>query len=175
MAMIAETERLILRQVCAGDAPALEAVFCDPEVMRYSERLRSPAWVRDWISAVLTEQYPLWGFGPWAVVTTADRAVIGYCGLSREPGRCAAGEAELGYRLARTHWRKGYGGEAAAAACEHGLGELGLARIIAIIDPQNLASVTVARKLGMCYEREIIFPGYSHPDHLYARRRPSCV
>ena len=50
----------------------------------------------------------------------------------------------------------------------HDLNTLRLPRIIAIIDPGNLASVRVAEKIGMRFEREIMFDGYTHPDHLYA-------
>jgi RimJ/RimL family protein N-acetyltransferase len=37
-----------------------------------------------------------------------------------------------------------------------------------LIDPGNIASVHVAKKLGMHYEKDIILEGYDHPDHLYA-------
>ena len=165
--VITESARLAIRRVMPEDAAAFQGVFCSPEVMRYSDGLRTPAWVRDWISRLTDELYARWGFGPWAVVTRTDDRVIGYCGLTREAGRCGDEEAELGFRLIRASWGRGYASEAAAAACGHGLGDLGLARIVAIIDPGNVASLRVAQKIGMTYEREITFPGYGHPDHLY--------
>ena len=36
-----------------------------------------------------------------------------------------------------------------------------------MIDPQNLASIRVAEKVGMQYEK-VMFEGYTHPDHVYA-------
>jgi RimJ/RimL family protein N-acetyltransferase len=43
-----------------------------------------------------------------------------------------------------------------------------LDRIVAIVDPENLASLRVVEKIGMTFEREIAFQGYRHPDYLYA-------
>jgi hypothetical protein len=52
--------------------------------------------------------------------------------------------------------------------CEYGLETLRLPRLIAMIDPQNMASIRVAEKLGMRYEKEVRFEGYTHPDQVYA-------
>jgi RimJ/RimL family protein N-acetyltransferase len=43
-----------------------------------------------------------------------------------------------------------------------------LPRIVAIVDPENLASLRVVEKIGMTFKREATFQGYTHPDHLYA-------
>jgi len=40
-------------------------------------------------------------------------------------------------------------------------------RLIALIDPQNTASIRVAQKAGMHYEKEAMLEGYTHPDHVY--------
>jgi RimJ/RimL family protein N-acetyltransferase len=75
---------------------------------------------------------------------------------------------ELGYRLARSAWGKGYATEATIAVRDHAFTSLGMKRLIAIIDPSNLASVRVAEKLGMRFESEVMLEGYTHPDHVYA-------
>jgi RimJ/RimL family protein N-acetyltransferase len=99
--------------------------------------------------------------------------VIGYCGLSRFPGRCAAGDTEIGFRLARPFWGRGFATEAARAVRDHAFDTLALPRLIAIIDPGNLASIRVAEKIGMRYEKDVSFEGYTHPDRLYALERPA--
>ena len=170
--VIAETPRLVLRQFHPGDGEAMDAVFGDAEVMRYGDGVRPPEWVRAWVAGWLDEHYPRWGFGMWAVVDKGTSAVIGYCGLSRFPGRCAAGEAEIGFRLARPHWGRGLATEAALAVRGHAFGALRLPRLVALIDPANAASARVAEKVGLRYEREVMLPGYDHPDHLYALDRP---
>ncbi|MEM7223896.1 MAG: GNAT family N-acetyltransferase [Pseudomonadota bacterium] len=164
---ILETERLLLRRFVPEDAKAMEGIFCDPEVM-YFEDVESPEWVRAWLKRMIEECYPTWGFGMWAVQEKASGDVIGYCGLSRFPDRCEPHEAELGYRLMRKHWGKGIATEAVRPTCEFGLKVLGLSRIVAMIDPGNTASLRVAQKLGMRYQREVMFDGYTHPDHLFA-------
>lgn len=40
-------------------------------------------------------------------------------------------------------------------------------RLIVVIDPANTASIRVAKKLGMLYEKKFMFEGYTHPDHVY--------
>jgi RimJ/RimL family protein N-acetyltransferase len=49
---------------------------------------------------------------------------------------------------------------------------LGLRRLIALIDPGNLASIRVAEKAGMHYEAEVMLEGYDHPDRIFAIERP---
>src|SRR5687767_1475395 len=169
--VIAETPRLILRQFRLDDGGAMEAVFGDAVVMRYGDGVRPPAWVRSWIAGWVNEYYARWGFGAWAVVSKEAPVVIGYCGISRFPGRCAPGEAEIGFRLARAHWGRGFATEAAAAVRDHALDRLRLPRLVALIDPSNAASARVAEKVGLRYERDVLLPGYDHPDRLYALGR----
>ena len=164
---VAETERLELRHLTADDAGALAAVFCDPEVMHYSDGVQTPAWVPSWAAEMIDACYPAWGFGIWAALERATGVLVGYCGLSRFPGRCEADEAELGFRLARAYWGRGYATEAAAAALDHGVNALRPRRVIAIVDPENLASLQLVQKIGMTFEGEITFAGYTHPDHVY--------
>lgn len=165
---VAETSRLIIRQLRPSDGEAMDAVFGDAEVMRYGDGVRRPEWVRSWIAGWVNEYYPRWGFGMWAVVDRGTSAVLGYCGLSRFPERCAAAEAEIGFRLARAYWGRGLATEAAMAVREYAFGRVGVSRAIAMIDPANVASLRVAEKIGMRYEREVMLAGYDHPDHLYA-------
>jgi RimJ/RimL family protein N-acetyltransferase len=77
-------------------------------------------------------------------------------------------EIELGYRLARLAWGRGYATEAAHAVRDLAFTTLGLKRLIAMIDPANGASIRVAEKIGMQYEKDIVFGGYNHPDRIYS-------
>ena len=170
--LISQTPRLILRHLCLADGEAMDGVFGDAEVMRYGDGVRSPQWVREWIAGWIDEHYPKWGFGMWAVVDKRTSAVIGYCGLSRFAARCADRcadhETEIGFRLARAHWGRGLATEAAQAVRDHAFGALRLPRLVALIDPANIASIRVAEKIGMRYERDVMLPGYDHPDWVYA-------
>jgi RimJ/RimL family protein N-acetyltransferase len=166
--IIAQSPRLTLRQFHLDDAGAMGAVFGDPEVMRFGDGVRPAEWVRAWVGRWVEELYARWGFGMWAVGERSTSDLIGYCGLSRFDGRCAAGEAELGFRLARAWWGRGLATEAARAAVEYGLGRSDVQRVIALVDPQNVASIRVVEKVGMRYERDVMLAGYDHPDRVYA-------
>jgi RimJ/RimL family protein N-acetyltransferase len=120
----------------------------------------------------LERYYGTWGFGPYAVVEQSTRAVIGYCGLFFFPEVNGQPEVEIGYRLARSAWGQGYATEAALAIRDFAFASLSIKRLIAIIDPSNLASLRVAQKLGMQYESEVMLEGYDHSDHVYAIASP---
>lgn len=166
--LICESERLVLRHVHLLDAEPLMLVFGDPEVMRFGDGPQSAEWVRAWLRSCLERYHREWGFGPYAVVERASRSVLGYCGLFYFPDLGGRPEVELGYRLARAAWGRGYATEAARAVRDYAFITLGLGRLVALIDPDNTASLRVAAKLGMRYERAIMLEGYTHPDHLYA-------
>jgi RimJ/RimL family protein N-acetyltransferase len=165
--MLLTTERLLIRQVQIADHAALCRVFGDPEVMRYGDGVQTEAWVHGWLRTCLEHSYRAWGFGPYAVVERARRAVIGYCGLFAFPDINGRPEIEIGYRLERAAWGNGYATEAACAVRDYAFAILQIPRLIALIDPANVASIRVAEKIGMRYEQEVLLPGYTHPDHVY--------
>jgi [ribosomal protein S5]-alanine N-acetyltransferase len=169
--VVLQTERLALRQFQLFDEDFLDKIFGDPEVMRYGPGIQTRQWIRQWLETCL-ENYQKRGFGPWAVVEKADRIIIGYAGLFHYPDIDGRPENEVGYRLARSHWGHGYATEAVSTIREYGFHVLGLPRLIALIDPQNIASIRVAEKIGMQYEKEVMLEGYTYPDRLYAVTNP---
>ena len=44
----------------------------------------------------------------------------------------------------------------------------GTKRVVAIVDPNNRQSVRVLQKIGMTYERDVMFEGYDYPDHRFS-------
>jgi RimJ/RimL family protein N-acetyltransferase len=165
--IIAQTERLLLRYFHILDREPMFRIFGDAEVMRFGDGVQTKEWVTDWLQKCLDHYYREWGFGPYAVIEKNTQEVIGYCGLFFFPDVNGRPEIEIGYRLARTKWGNGFATEAAKAVCDFAFHTLGVKRIIAMIDPQNDASIRVAQKLGMQYEGEVIFESYTHPDHVY--------
>ena len=142
-------------------------IFGDAEVMRFGDGIQTKEWVRDWIRTCLEHYYQTWGFGPYAVVEQSSRNVIGYCGLFYFPDINGQPEIEIGYRLARSVWGQDYATEAARSVRDFAFTTLGIKRLIAMIDPANIPSIRVAEKIGMQYEKEIMFEGYTHPDLIY--------
>jgi [ribosomal protein S5]-alanine N-acetyltransferase len=161
------TNRLLLRHFHMRDAEEMIRVFGDPEVMRFGDGAQTKEWVQDWVRTCLEYFYPTWGFGPYAIVERHNQDVIGYCGLFFFPDLGGQPEIEIGYRLARSAWGQGYATEAARAVRDYAFSKLGIRRLIAMIDPSNLASIRVAEKIGMRYEKDILLEGYTHPDHVY--------
>lgn len=164
--IVAETERLLLRHFHVVDDAAMGHVFRDPEVMRYGDGTKDIEWVRKWLRGCLEDYYSKWGFGLWAVVEKKNMTVMGFCGLSRFGDVGGQPETEIGYRLARRYWGQGFATEAASAVRDYAFGTLCLSRLVSIIDPRNSASIRVATKVGLSFEKEVTFQGFL--DHLYA-------
>jgi RimJ/RimL family protein N-acetyltransferase len=87
--------------------------------------------------------------------------VIGSAAL--KPLEDTGPEIEVGYHLGRAHWGRGYATEAARGLLQHGFERLGLARIVAVVDPENTRSLAVVARLGMraegpcrCYDRDCL-------------------
>jgi [ribosomal protein S5]-alanine N-acetyltransferase len=162
-----KTERLFLRHFHIVDAETMHRVFGDPEVMRFGDGVQTIEWVQAWLGTCLERYYQMWGFGPYAVVEKRSPNVIGYCGLFFFPDVNGQPEVEIGYRLARSAWGQGYATEAAGAVRDFAFVSLNIKRLIAMIDPSNSASIRVAKKIGMRYEKEVMLEGYTHPDYVY--------
>jgi RimJ/RimL family protein N-acetyltransferase len=149
-----ETERLRLCPFMPADADDLFRVYSDPLVMRYISRgVRS----REETITALADQIEHWrqhGFGMWALREKRSDDFIGRCGL-RVLDRTQ--EVEVGYTLARSAWGKGYATEAARQALSFGFEEAGLERIVAVAQPENVASRHVMEKLGMRFEKDAYF------------------
>jgi RimJ/RimL family protein N-acetyltransferase len=167
-----KTDRLILRQFHIFDGEAMVHIFGDPEVMHFGPGVQTQPWVHEWLRGCLKDYQEL-GFGPWAVVERSGNMVIGYAGLFHFPDIAGQPEIEVGYRLARLFWGRGFATEAVAAVREYAFSILCLVRLIALIDPQNTASIHVAEKVGMHYEKDVMLEGYTHPDHVYSIKNPA--
>ena len=87
------------------------------------------------------------GYSIWVVADRGAGEVIGNCGLVLV--EWVGPDVELAYMIRRDRWGEGIATEAAAACLEHGLGPLGLERVIGLAYPENVASHRVMEKAGM--------------------------
>ncbi|MCA0173866.1 GNAT family N-acetyltransferase [Bacillus sp. RAR_GA_16] len=150
---IYSTERVTLRKMVPEDEDTLLALFTDKEVMKYYPSCKNREETVKWINWTL-HQYKGYGFGMWIVEDRTSGQFLGQCGLVLQ--KMVHGvEVELGYLFAKRHWGKGYATEAAFACKKYAFSELGLSRLISLIDPQNKASLNVAKRIGMTYERTV--------------------
>jgi len=142
-----ETTRLIGRQFTFNDLPDLTAILSDAEVMKYSlHGIYDEAATSEFIEWCMT-CYNTQGFGPWALIEKTSSALLGFCGIYPEKlGNVQ--EVGLGYRLARNYWGKGLASEAGKATVEFAFTQKKVDSIVVIIEPQHIASIRVAEKLG---------------------------
>jgi RimJ/RimL family protein N-acetyltransferase len=162
--IVSETPRLRLRWLRSSDIDEVAAMVADPEQMRYYPHTKVRQEVGEWFAWNLA-LYDEHGFGTWYLESVHDGAFAGYCGI-RPLLLDGQQEVELAWHVKKTHWNRGLATEAASIAVRLGLGEFGLSRLVAIIDPDNRGSRRVALKLGMAEERSLIQDG--EPYVLYA-------
>lgn len=141
------TPRLRLRSWREADIEPFVAMSNDREVMAHFPSLLP----RTDVEASIARQQQFideHGYGFWAL--EADGAFIGFCGIKdvlfAVPWKPAV---EVGWRLARDAWGKGYATEAARAAIAYGFETVGLAEIVAFLLPMNRRSAAVCERLGM--------------------------
>lgn len=149
-----ESERLQFRQLTSLDASDLGAFFSDDESMRYIQFKRDRDGVHEWLKLV-QESYCVQGYGPWALVHKSSKQFLGYCGLYKQEDVDGRDEVELLYGILRQYWGEGYASEAAHAVLVYAKNDLGLNRCISLIAPENVASIKVAGKVGMCLEKKV--------------------
>ena len=155
--MILETERLILRTITKKDVPVYFSFFSDVETMRFYPSTRTMRETEEFVDRQL-HRYDADGFGPWGVVLKPDLTLIGYCGLIKQMVDSIT-ETEIGYLIGRENWRNGFASEAAKACRDYAFQKLGISRLISIIDPMNVASIGVARNVGMSLEKQSFWHG----------------
>jgi ribosomal-protein-alanine N-acetyltransferase len=151
-----ETERLILRPLEVADAETLSKLWIDPDVTRYMGGPRNYEELYVDFVKDAEDKSPL-KFDLWPVMEKTTGKIIGHCGLINKEVE-GKQEIELVYVLTKTAWGNGYATEIASAIAEYSFKELGLQRIISLIDSQNVASENVAKKIGMKYEKDILRP-----------------
>lgn len=149
MAQGLNTSRLLLRQWKAEDYVDFRKMGADPEVMEFFPSLLSGEEsdaMADKIHALIESK----GWGMWAIEEKSTGRFVGFTGL-HEPDRdlpftpCV----EVGWRLAKSFWGKGYATEAARVALQFGFETLNLDSIVAFTTVNNLKSQAVMKRLNM--------------------------
>jgi RimJ/RimL family protein N-acetyltransferase len=174
-----ETERLVLREFTEGDVDNLVALDADPDVTHfitggrptpreYVQQVLLPAWLRDYAESP--------GLGFWAAEEKATGDFLGWFHLRPADGH-PPDEPELGYRLRRSAWGKGYATEGSRALIDKGFAEHGIRRVLAEAMLIHTASRRVMEKCGLRLVRVFHadwpdrIPGDEHGDVEYALDR----
>jgi RimJ/RimL family protein N-acetyltransferase len=179
MRVFLETERLVLRRFTPADVDNLVELDGDPDVMHYITGGRTTPRDEiesDFLPAFLSYYERFAGYGFWAVIEKSGGEFLGWFHL-RPPQGADPDEPELGYRLRKAAWGKGYGTEGSRALIHKGFSELGARRVYAETMAVNLASRRVMEKAGLRYVRTFVqpwpyaIPGDEHGDVEYALTR----
>ena len=142
------TERLLMRRWSDLDRAPFAAMNADPDVMRYFPAALDRA-ESDQLIDRIDERFDQQGFGLWALEVLESGEFVGFTGLNPMPeGVPGAGDQEVGWRLDRRAWHKGYATEAARAALDVGL-RLGFPVMWSMTAVINVPSQSVMRRLGM--------------------------
>jgi ribosomal-protein-alanine N-acetyltransferase len=155
--MLIETQRLLLRPLEIADIDALVQIWTDPDVTHYMGGPRDPEKVCAALTQDLHADTPS-RLDLQPVIEKATSVLIGDCGIIEKTVDGHA-EYELVYVFAKSAWGKGYATEIAQAIKDRAFEQAGLARIIALIDPENPASERVAERAGLKFEKDTIRPG----------------
>lgn len=151
------TNHLTLRPRRLSDLEECLKMDRDPEVTRFVQGpWHKPRAHRSFVVERIEQVYPP-GLGYWTIRDRETDKFYGWVLLI--PYNVLKPEVEIGWRLVRDTWGKGVATQAAKIILEHGLYTAGVPRIVADIDPQNIASARVAEKIGMQYVEDRILGG----------------
>jgi RimJ/RimL family protein N-acetyltransferase len=164
---IIETRRLILRAPAPADLDAWhDRIFADPAVTRYvPSRFADPRERAERTLAAVSASWAGRGYGIFLMIDKADDQLVGHCGLGYLPDTA---EVEIDYALAQAYWGRGLATEAARAVVDFGFAQAGLAEIIGLVVPENIASRRVLEHVGFRYHRDAPYFGLTLAYHTLA-------
>jgi RimJ/RimL family protein N-acetyltransferase len=186
MSVLLETDRLVLRRFTEDDAPLLFDLDSDPEVMRYVGPYRLPSVeayrdrIRDaWLPAYAARP----DRGVFAAFLKDAGEFLGWFAyrpatayrFAAEAGWTRDTDVELGYRLRRAHWNKGFATEGSLALVQLGLADPDVTGVVAAALLPNRASTRVMEKCGLAWVRQFAVPGFDDPLVVYARCKAGCA
>lgn len=162
MKVFAETERIILREIVEADAPAFFEMDSDPEIHTYlgSTPLKSIDQAIDAIKFV-RQQYIDHGIGRWAIIDKQSGLFVGWGGLKfrQELVNGYTDYYDVGYRLLKRFWGKGYATESAKASIAYAFAELKLDAVYSMANVDNAASRNALLKSGLKITGELTYDG----------------
>jgi len=146
------TERLLVRGFDTNDAEFILELLNQPSFIQFigDKGVRSVDDARNYITTGPIESYQRHGFGLYLVELKDRKVPIGMCGVLK---RESLPDPDLGFAFLPEYWGKGYAFEAASAALDQARDFFKLARILAITNPDNDASIKLLAKLGFQFER----------------------
>lgn len=142
-----ETQRLRLRLFTYDDLQIMYELNTDPDVIKYADTaVKDMQEAKQRLEQGPLADYQKYGYGRFAVELKSTGKVIGFCGIKYLP---EIELPEVGYRYLKEYWGRGIGTEAALACVDFARTDLKISKLVALIIPENIASIKLAEKLGM--------------------------
>jgi RimJ/RimL family protein N-acetyltransferase len=161
------TERLLLREWLATDREPFGLMNADPLVVEHLPRALDRA-ASDALIERFQADWAVQGHGRWALVRRDDDAFLGFVGLHAATFDAHFTPAvDVGWRLARAAWGRGYATEGARAALRYAFETLALDEVVSYTVPANVRSRAVMERLGMTHDPR---DDFDHPAFLDDRR-----
>jgi len=162
------TERLLARPPRPEDREGYRALFRDPAIQEWLRPAPLPPFSDEDIAELLRGDEMHWevnDFGPWALIDRREGSLVGRGGLrwAEVEGRLIA---ELPWTIASARQGEGLASEAAAAAIEWA-SKIEIDELVALVRPENGASLRVAEKAGLRCDREVLHAGLPHLAYLW--------
>ena len=156
-----ETERLILREFRESDLDGMFELDSDPEVHRYlgNKPVKTKEESQRIIASAL-KQYKERGIGRWAVIEKSSGEFVGWSGLKLNTEYNMNGFTkyyDVGYRLIKRYWGKGFATESGKAAVNYAFNVLKLPELYATTEIGNQASHNALLKIGLHYVEDFYF------------------
>jgi ribosomal-protein-alanine N-acetyltransferase len=159
MNVLYQTDRLILRQILPSDDQGMFELDSDPEVHRFlgGKPVQSIEESRQIIASV-RKQYLDFNIGRWAVIEKSTNKFLGWSGIKLNTNKTNGYDQyyDLGYRLIRSAWGKGYATESSKPAIFHAFEILNLPILFANTAKENANSRHVLEKLGFSFKEYYI-------------------
>ncbi len=174
MKYLFQSQRLGFRKWTTADTTPMAALNADPEVMEFFPSTQTKEQTLDFLKRV-NQQFKDYGHCWYAVDTLADGDFIGFIGLAwnTQEGLDFTPSAEIGWRLKKAAWGKGYATEGAKRCLQYGFEELKLPEIYSFTATVNKRSEKVMQKIGMKkigeFEHPLIAEGHVLRRHVLYR------
>lgn len=164
--IVTTTERLIIRYYRESDFEGFAEMCADPDVMLHFPKTMSKSESRDFFERLRSRLLDI-GRTFWALELKESGEFIGFTGLS-DPNFEAdfIPCVEIGWRLRKRFWNKGYATEAATACLVVGWEQYALDEILSMAVVDNKASIHVMQKIGMQYVKNFMHPALDEYPHL---------
>lgn len=166
MQLTLQSERLFIRTLTIIDAGFMLQLMNSPNWIKNigDRRVTNITEASNYILNKIIPSYKKNGFGLFLVCLKEHKKPIGICGILQREG---LNTPDLGFAIIPAMEGQGFATEASKVVIQFAREELNLSILAGITKPNNIASISVLKKLGMQFEQSIQLPEDPNTFSLY--------